>query len=623
MKHIHHYKSKEVANQNMPTLDDAEYRERMIECQQTIKRVIDEDNWRESPWCESFTEDFTEEVKRAAHFVDIGAELGFYTYLALKYMPTGGKITAFEPDPVSFELLEEFFRPYNNVKIYNYAVHDEAGQIELVKPRGQSATSADVMGETFTASTAVLDDLLGDEKIDVIKMDIEGAEARAFKGMRNIIARGEATIFLELHYWADEILPGGIKLMEELLAKGRYRKYISDNGGLVQTGRLKGDRLVLLPVKKYVSKNMVQVDNSSFHLQELVLDYTRVCNSKCTYCSIWKIKDAPELTVDEIEDVFRAPQMQSLKSCYVTGGEPYISDKIIDIAVLLKKHIPGCLLTGATNAIQAEKILNRILKIRDMGLEVHIQVSLNGTRSVHDATRGRTGNWDECITLIDKLLEYGITTITAFSVMPQTIRDLPYMRRFCDSRGIGMEIVWVRQSPRYLGVDSEFSTWHESLKPRLKMIEYLPDYFDCPAMDKRLVVTPNGEVYPCEIYTPELLLGNIKERSMEEILNDPRAGQIARMIKNRGCTWCQGTGEIEGNPKWMVMDCYRRQSPQACETVGNIPQALHAPPQISEQIISEALTPVLNARPESIEVNELGLIVKVNKARAHHKLVPV
>ena len=607
----------------MPALSEEQYIQSMKDAQQKIVQAINSDRWRESSWFESFTDSFVQEIKRAGLFVDIGAELGFYTCLALKYMPAGGKIIAIEPDPVRCELMRELFSSYGNVSVLQVAAHDCAGNIELSKPRGQSATSADVNGEKFTVPAISLDTLIGNETVDVIKIDIEGGEAHAFKGMQKIIADGSATIFLELHYWIDEVMPGGLKLMEELLSEGGYKIFVSDNRNMIPINKLEGVRLVLKPGEKPDERTPITNMKPNFQFEELILDYTRVCNSHCTYCSIWKIEDAPELSVDEIENVLSAPQMKSLKSCYLTGGEPYISDKVLDIARLLKKHIPGCLLTGATNAIQVEKTLNRVLQIRDMGIEVQVQVSMNGTRTVHDATRGRPGYWEKCVTFIDKLIENGIATFTAFSIMPQTIKDLPYMQRFCASRGIGMEIVWVRQSLRYSDVEDKYASWHESVKPKLKLIENLPDFFDCPAMDKRIVVTPTGDVYPCEAYHPDLLLGNVKEKSLADILNDPRSEQIAQMIKSRDCTWCQGTGEVEGNPKWMVMDCYRRQSPQARETIGKVPQAFYSPPNASDVIIEDVLASLLNARPETVPEEELETVITTNRARSLGRIVPV
>lgn len=616
MKNIPHYKDQEICNRDLPSLRDPQNIERIRKAQDEIKQLVDGGCWRDSRWYESFTGRFVEEVKKCRVFVDIGAEAGFYTYLALRNMPAGGKIIAFEPDPIRHQLLKEFFGQYENVKIFDFAVSDIEAVATFVKPRGQSATCADVMGEKFTARTVALDDFLQDEKIDIIKMDIEGGEANAFKGMRKILSRGNTTIFLELHYWIDEVFPGGIQFMEQLLQSTKYHIYNSDKGHLVLTEKLKGVRFYLSPEKKDARSNLIQANDTSFQIEELVLDFTRRCNSHCTYCGIWKVKDGLELELGAIESVFKAPQLQNLKTCYVTGGEPYISDKIIDIAALLHKYIPDCLLTGATNGIQCEEILARVLKIRDSGCKIEVHVSLNGTRSTHDATRGRSGYWDRAVTLLDKLIAHGISTIAAFSIMPQTAREMPYMQRFCAIRGISMEVVWVRRSERYQQVDEVFSTWPEAMKSNLQLIEYLPDYFDCPALQKRLVVTPDGSIYPCEIYLPALLLGNVNERPLEDILNDSHTAGIAQMVANRGCTWCQGPGEVDGSPKWMLMDCYRRQSSQARQTIGKRTQARYANPNVSEKILEQIFAPLQNVRPEQIDKGELPSAIAVTRTRA-------
>ncbi|UCC99686.1 MAG: DUF115 domain-containing protein, partial [Phycisphaerales bacterium] len=80
----------------------------------------------------------------------------------------------------------------------------------------------------------------------------------------------------------------------------------------------------------------------------LVLDFTRLCNSKCTYCGIWKMKDGPELGLEAIKKLFCSLRPFGLSTCYVTGGEPYISDKIVDIARLMHTYLPKCRLSGAT-----------------------------------------------------------------------------------------------------------------------------------------------------------------------------------------------------------------------------------------------------------------------------------
>jgi glycosyltransferase involved in cell wall biosynthesis/MoaA/NifB/PqqE/SkfB family radical SAM enzyme len=322
----------------------------------------------------------------------------------------------------------------------------------------------------------------------------------------------------------------------------------------------------------------------------LVLDYTRLCNSRCTYCGIWKTKGEPELGLDAIERTFSSLKAFGLATCYVTGGEPYISDKVVDIARIMHQYLPECTLSGATNGIQPRQIMRRMQKILRIGVPLRVSLSINGTEATHDATRGRPGFWKDVVYLLEALRSAGVPVAAAMSLMPQTIADLPYMQQFCAERKINLIYSWVRQSPRYGTVDKYYSFWPEELKPRLRQIEYLPDVFSCPGLSMRLVITSDGSVYPCEVYHPEILLGNVNEESLEAILNSPRTASIMRMISNKGCYWCQGSGENDGSPKWMLMDCYRRHSPQAAYLAQNYPQAVHMSPQQSKQVIDGILS---------------------------------
>jgi len=301
-------------------------------------------------------------------------------------------------------------------------------------------------------------------------------------------------------------------------------------------------------------------------LTDLILDYTRLCNSKCVYCGIWKEKTGPELSLEAIDRLFQAKALRGLKTCYATGGEPYLTDKIVEIARLLHRRLPLAALSGATNGIQTERILERVLAIRRLGCPVTVDVSLNGTEAAHDRTRGESGFWNRAVSLMKKLREQGVPTNLAFSAMPETINDLPFVVQLAKDHGCGLGLSWVRRSPRYNNGDTPLSPWTGEQAGRLRQLERLPDYFDCPAIKEILVARPDGEVYPCETYHPALRLGNINDTSLDGILESPGAAAVLRRIEGRQCDWCQGPGFIDGAPKWMIMDCYRRRArarPQA------------------------------------------------------------
>ncbi len=220
----------------------------MRSSQAEMRSAIDGGAWRTTRWHESFTDSFVEEVRDARVFVDVGAELGFYSYLALKHMPDDGRIICVEADPIRCELLREFFAREPRVEIVNIAAHNATSKLMLTKPVGCSATSADVEGAKFAVKAATLDCIIGNAQVDVIKIDIEGAEAHAFEGLQQTLQRGRARIFLEMHSWVDDIYPGGKALIEALLKSSGYAIQNLDSANSRDcAGLLQGGRFLLTP----------------------------------------------------------------------------------------------------------------------------------------------------------------------------------------------------------------------------------------------------------------------------------------------------------------------------------------------------------------------------------------
>jgi FkbM family methyltransferase len=127
---------------------------------------------------------------------DVGANIGFYTLLLAERVGPTGRVHAFEPDPLSFAILSRRARP--NVELNPTAVGDHTGRITLFTHRSNRADNRvhDSLGaetaETVEVPLTTLDDYCaarGIDRIDAVKMDIQGAEVAALTGFRKTLGR--------------------------------------------------------------------------------------------------------------------------------------------------------------------------------------------------------------------------------------------------------------------------------------------------------------------------------------------------------------------------------------------------------------------------------------------------
>lgn len=140
--------------------------------------------------------------------VDVGADVGYYTLLAARAVGEKGRVFAFEPEPQNYNLLLRNVRVngYRNVVLLRKAVSDRAGRVKLFlsqRGAGQHSLYSSGDGErSVTVDAVSLDGFFGDGKrpIDVVKMDIEGAEMPALLGMGRIAKRNsDLKLFVEFY----------------------------------------------------------------------------------------------------------------------------------------------------------------------------------------------------------------------------------------------------------------------------------------------------------------------------------------------------------------------------------------------------------------------------------------
>jgi FkbM family methyltransferase len=181
-------------------------------------------------------------VKPGNTVMDIGAHIGYYTLLLSELVGKEGRVYAFEPDAENFRLLEKNVRENgcNNVILVNDAISDHTGKLTLYSGEGGSAnpTVGSTKGGVATEVHCIaLDDFVGNF-VDFIKMDIEGGEVAALRGMKKLIESNPWVKIITEFYPEGLERAGtcGMDLVIFLLARG-FRLYKINE----ETGNLEAD----------------------------------------------------------------------------------------------------------------------------------------------------------------------------------------------------------------------------------------------------------------------------------------------------------------------------------------------------------------------------------------------
>ena len=136
-------------------------------------------------------------------FIDIGANVGFYTVLASTIV-NQGPLLAFEANPRNAEVLRDQveLNSLENAEVFCTALGNSAGEISFIdsgRETGSIAEGGASAGKLITVPCARLDDCLDKRALPdcvVAKMDVEGCEALVLEGARKVMENGRITIWL-------------------------------------------------------------------------------------------------------------------------------------------------------------------------------------------------------------------------------------------------------------------------------------------------------------------------------------------------------------------------------------------------------------------------------------------
>lgn len=172
-------------------------------------------------------------LKEGMVFVDVGANIGSHAINAARLVGPTGSVFAFEADPDTYRLLDENIKSngLRNIVLKQSCVSDHVGTLSFYKHKDSAKSSIVDRGEklSVTLPSDTLDNLIpANTKIDILKVDVEGAELSVLRGARAVFTgrRRPSVVIIEVFdVRANEDKSEGIR---EVLEGYGYKFYLFD-----------------------------------------------------------------------------------------------------------------------------------------------------------------------------------------------------------------------------------------------------------------------------------------------------------------------------------------------------------------------------------------------------------
>lgn len=345
---------------------------------------------------------------------------------------------------------------------------------------------------------------------------------------------------------------------------------------------MSGLRLLSLPLT--VLRNLQGGARRPRFLTYLV---TFTCNARCVMCDSWKKPSPDDLSLEEIERIFR--QLPPMDFVRLTGGEPFVRADLPDIAGLVEEQLRPLCLHITSNGFLTDRIV-RFCETRPRKTPLRLLISIDGMAAQHNAIRGRDTAWDSALATLRALAGRRrelnlILTVNQTITDPASMADFPRLRDLLEPLGIRNNVVMayresatyslkpqVDAAPRHPGAfqpygdfspdeidaflrevekDVASAAWADRAAKRYylrgirnRLLEGRSDPNPCcVALHSHLRLMPNGDVPVCQFNS--MSVGNLRRQSFAEVWQGTVAEAQRRWV--RACPGCWAECEILPN----------------------------------------------------------------------------
>ena len=309
------------------------------------------------------------------------------------------------------------------------------------------------------------------------------------------------------------------------------------------------------------------------HPTVVIFNCTFVCDARCEMCSNWKRGDRKsDMTLEEIERVFRSPFWSRIENANVSGGEPTTRNDLVDVCRTMLDNLPRlrkfALNTTGLTPSRAVPMLTEIVKSCDeRGVSFSARVSIDGIGRIHDDVRQVPRGFEkagETIRAMQALQQryrfnFGIST----TLFTQNLNDAENILRWARRENLDIVFNMVRFTDPMLGnselADACQPVGEEEERARqfflgLVRNDSLLDgqsyihmhYADmiangyhrlapCPFQTQGIMLNPDGGLFFCE---NSEVLGNVRDEDPGDVYFRKASQDHRNHVKEGQCPTC-------------------------------------------------------------------------------------
>ena len=299
------------------------------------------------------------------------------------------------------------------------------------------------------------------------------------------------------------------------------------------------------------------------------------CNARCSMCNRYKEPSKPEeeLSIDTIR---KLPRMYFTN---ITGGEPFIREDLSDIVRELNKITDRIVIS--TNGFFTDRIVSLAKEYPNIG----IRISIEGLEKTNNEIRGLENGYQRGYQTLLTLKKMGMKDIGfGMTVQDRNAPDLEKLYDISDELGLEFATASLHNSFYFVEntniihdrpmVAGNFENLINKLIKSNSPKKWMRAYFNHGLINyiygqKRLLpcdmafdtffIDPYGDVMPCNGTKEKEVMGNLNNKTWEEIWNSDEAEMVRQRVRccDRQC-WMIGSvspamHKYIWNPTWWVI----------------------------------------------------------------------